>query len=171
MGMSNIRLRRAGSTRRVGTAAAGWVVAGVLAVAMAGGVAVANTGSAGGGEAEVAEKVVGKDGAKFAGALRTWGGRVEHGEAVVRTKKGTREVLIQRGSITALNGDTMTVRSADGWQGTWTLEEKTRIRSEKQKGSRSDLAVGDTVAVAGEGSDNAGRAGIVRERPAAAKAS
>ncbi|MGQ0466329.1 MAG: hypothetical protein ACT4QG_13505 [Sporichthyaceae bacterium] len=160
-----------GNVRRVGTAAAGWGVAGVLAVATAGGVAVANTGASDTGEAKVAEKVVGKDGAKFAGALRTWGKRVEHAEAVVRTKDGTKSVLIQRGSITALNGDVMTVRSADGWQGTWTLTEKTRIRSERAKGDRGDLAVGDVVAVAGQGSDNTGTAGIVREKPDGAAAS
>lgn len=168
MGIGNIRLRRAGSTRRIGAAAAGWGVAGVLAVALAGGVAVAGTGSASGGEgAEVAEKVVGKDGAKFGGALRKWGGRVEHAEAVVRTKDGSRSVLIQRGDIVSLDGDRMTVRSADGWQGTWTLNDDTRIRSERAKGSRDDLAVGDTVAVAGQGSDGSGTARIVRERPEA----
>ncbi len=165
MGIGNIRLRRAGSTRRIGAAAAGWGVAGVLAVALAGGVAAAGTGSAATGDTEVAEKVVGKDGAKMAGALRKWGGRVEHGEAVVRTKDGSKSVLIQRGDITAIDGDSMTVRSADGWQGTWTLDDKTRIRSDREKGTRSDLSVGDTVAVAGQGSEHAGTARVVRERP------
>lgn len=169
MRVGNIRLQRAGSTGRFGSAAAGWAVAGVLAVAMAGGVAVAGTGSPAAGETEAAEKVVGKDGGNFAGALRKWGGRVEHAEAVVRTKDGSKSVLIQRGSITALDGDRMTVRSADGWLGAWSLEEKTKIRSEGEKGSRGDLAVGDTVAVAGPGEDRSGTARIVRERTGEAK--
>lgn len=165
MGIGDIRVRRAGSTRRIGTAAVGWGVAGVLAVAMAGGVATAaGTGSDDAGVAKVAES---KDGKKKGGALAKWGGRVEHAEAVVRTKDGTKSVLIQRGSITALDGERMTVSSADGWKGTWTLNEDTRFRSAKDKGTRADLAVGDTVAVLGQGSDQSGTATLVRERPEA----
>src|SRR4029450_447591 len=38
-----------------------------------------------------------------------------HGEAVVQTKEGTKTVLVQRGEITAVDGDSVTVKSADGF--------------------------------------------------------
>ena len=45
-----------------------------------------------------------------------------HGEAVVQTKDGgTKTVAVQRGEVTAIDGDSMTVKSTDGFTMTWTF--------------------------------------------------
>ncbi len=96
--------------------------------------------------------------------LQRLGGRVEHGEAVLRTKEGTRSVLVQRGEVTAVSADELTVKSADGFQATWPLTDATRVRSDGKKADPADLATGDKVGVAGSGDGTTGKAAIVREK-------
>src|SRR5262245_60007664 len=53
---------------------------------------------------------------------------VEHGEVVVDTKDGTKTIDVQRGTITAINSTTLTVKSKDGFTLTWTLgSDKLRV--------------------------------------------
>jgi hypothetical protein len=142
--------------------AAGWGVAGVLAVAMGTGAAFAADG---GGtvppNAAATSAAVGKHGEKAGSALARWGKRLEHADAVIRTKSGPKDVLIQRGQITALDGSSMTVRSADGWSGSWTLTSATHYRADGSKASMSALKVGDRVFVAGPGQGHSGSAQVV----------
>ena len=46
--------------------------------------------------------------------------RIEHGEFAVRIKAGERGVDGQRGVVTAVNGQSLTVKLADGFNGTYT---------------------------------------------------
>ncbi|SCG48768.1 hypothetical protein [Micromonospora halophytica] len=73
-----------------------------------------------------------------------------HGEAVVQTKDGgTKTVVVQRGEVTAIDGDSVTVKSADGFTLTWTLGDKLRVVERRTTIQAGDLGVGTTVGVAG----------------------
>ena len=51
-----------------------------------------------------------------------------HGEAVVKTKDGgTKTVAVQRGEVTAIDGDSVTVKSTDGFTLTWTFGDELRV--------------------------------------------
>lgn len=145
----------------------GWAVAGVLAVVVAGGAASAAVGGGtpatpGSSTSKLTDAQ--KADRKAGSALKRFGNKVEHAEAVLRTKDGTRSVLVQRGEVTAVSADEMTVKSPDGFQATWDLTDATKVRSDGKKGDASDLATGDKVGVAGTGAGSSGKAGIVREK-------
>lgn len=73
-----------------------------------------------------------------------------HGEAVVRTKDGTtKTVVVQRGEVTALDGNTITVKSSDGFTQTWTFGEPLRVVERRSTVQPEDVAVGAQVGVAG----------------------
>jgi hypothetical protein len=72
-----------------------------------------------------------------------------HGEAVVETKDGPKTVVVQRGAVTAVNGDTLTVRSTDGFELTWTFGADATIVKERARVGRDQVKTGDQVGVAG----------------------
>ncbi|MFC4018635.1 hypothetical protein ACFOW4_11875 [Micromonospora sp. GCM10011542] len=73
-----------------------------------------------------------------------------HGEAVVQTKDGgTRTVAVQRGAVTAVDGDSMTVKSTDGFTMTWTLGDDLRVVERRATVQPSEVKVGTTLGVAG----------------------
>ena len=72
-----------------------------------------------------------------------------HGEAVVQTKDGTKTVAVQRGEVTAIDGDSMTVKSTDGFTMTWTFGDKLRVVERRTTIQSTDIKVGTTVGVAG----------------------
>ncbi|MFG3706956.1 hypothetical protein ACGF7U_19810 [Micromonospora sp. NPDC047670] len=73
-----------------------------------------------------------------------------HGEAVVKTRDGgTKTIAVQRGEVTAVDGDSMTVRSADGFTMTWTFGDKLRVVERRTTIRSADIKVGTTVGVAG----------------------
>lgn len=92
-----------------------------------------------------------------------------HGEFVVQTKGGTtRTVAVQRGKVTAVDGDSLTVTSTDGFEQTWTLNDSTRVRKDGEQADITALVGGDWVGVIGEKSgDGLTAAGVrvPRERP------
>ena len=69
-----------------------------------------------------------------------------HGEAVIPGDGGTatRAVLFQRGQVTAVTADKLTVRSTDGFSATYTIGADSRDRLAKKV---STLATGDEVTV------------------------
>ncbi len=74
---------------------------------------------------------------------------VLHGEAVVETKEGTITVAVQRGVITAISGDSVTVKSSDGVTWTWKFHSDLRVVEKRAKIQPSELKAGATVALAG----------------------
>ncbi|PZG23189.1 hypothetical protein C1I95_03770 [Micromonospora craterilacus] len=73
-----------------------------------------------------------------------------HGEAVVQTKDGgTKTVAVQRGEVTAVDGDSMTVRSADGFTLTWSFGDDLRVVERRRTVRSTDIKVGTSVGVAG----------------------
>jgi hypothetical protein len=73
-----------------------------------------------------------------------------HGEAVVKAKDGgTQNVAVQRGEVTAIDGDSMTVKSTDGFTMTWTLGDDLRVVERRETVQPSEVKVGTTLGVAG----------------------
>ncbi|WP_144119785.1 hypothetical protein [Catellatospora sichuanensis] len=100
-----------------------------------------------------------KDKDKVDDRLRNWRKRhalrvalrrdVQHGEAVVETKKGPVTVLVQRGVVTAVDGESITVKSADGFTQTWKYGEKLRVVEKRATIQPTALKTGAQVALAG----------------------
>jgi hypothetical protein len=86
-----------------------------------------------------------------------------HGEVTVQGKDGVRTVVVQRGTVTAVSGTQLSVRSADGFALTWTLGDKVRVRQDKAKADVSAVKTGARVGVAGakEGSATTARLVVV----------
>jgi hypothetical protein len=85
-----------------------------------------------------------------------------HGEAVVRTKDGgTRTVLVQRGEVTSVDGDSLTVKSTDGFTLTWTFADDLRVVERRGTIQPEQLEVGDQVGVAGTKEGDGGVARLV----------
>lgn len=79
-----------------------------------------------------------------------FGKHLEHGEAVVQTEDGTKPVVVQRGTVTAVNATSVTVKSADGFSLTWTIGNPIHVRQHRTAVQPSAIAVGAQVGVAGE---------------------
>ncbi|MEV0900332.1 hypothetical protein [Actinoplanes sp. NPDC049802] len=89
-----------------------------------------------------------------------------HGEVVVETRDGgTRTIVVQRGEVIAVEGDRFTVKSSDGFEGSWTFGDPLRVvdRVKREKTERSAVTVGATVGVGGvrDGSTTTARLIIV----------
>lgn len=82
-----------------------------------------------------------------------------HGEAVVQTKDGTKTVVVQRGTVADIDGDSMTVKSADGFTMTWTFGPKLRVVERRTTIQPSEVKVGTEIGVAGA---KDGAAGVAR---------
>ena len=79
--------------------------------------------------------------------LRRLGGM--YGQVSLRAKDGsTRTLAFERGTITSVSGH-LVVKAANGTTWTWTYVPDTTVRQGGQKVSRSDLASGEHVLVAG----------------------
>lgn len=80
--------------------------------------------------------------------LRRLGGM--YGQVWLRGKDGsTRALAFERGTVTSARGD-LAVKAANGTTWTWTYVPDTTVRRAGQKVSRSDLASGERVLVAGQ---------------------
>jgi ABC-type transport system substrate-binding protein len=79
-----------------------------------------------------------------------FGKKALHGEAVVQTDDGTKTVVVQRGTVTAADATSITVKSSDGFTLTWTIGDPIKVVKDKTQASPSALTVGTTVGVAGE---------------------
>jgi hypothetical protein len=79
-----------------------------------------------------------------------FGKRALHGEAVVQTDEGTKTVVVQRGTVTAVTATTVTVKSSDGFTLTWTFGDQIKVVKDGAQSSPSALATGANVGVAGE---------------------
>ncbi|XRQ09720.1 DUF5666 domain-containing protein [Actinomadura welshii] len=74
-----------------------------------------------------------------------------HGEATVRDgDNGFRLVTFQNGEITAVSGATLTVKSDDDVSWTWTTDDDTEIRENRDDAELEDLSAGDEVRITGE---------------------
>lgn len=82
------------------------------------------------------------------GMLGRLGDRVLHGEATIRGADGKDKVVeFQHGTISAINGSTVTVKSADGFTADYTVDKTTRIVLNGTDGALSTLKTNDDVRV------------------------
>ncbi|WP_433295423.1 hypothetical protein ACQP2F_35770 [Actinoplanes sp. CA-030573] len=85
-----------------------------------------------------------------------------HGEVTIQTKKqGAKTIVVQRGSVTAVSGDQITVKSADGFTLSWTFGGKLRVVQDKKKVGTSALKTGEEIGVAGVKSGDATEARLI----------
>ncbi|WP_410810725.1 hypothetical protein [Micromonospora sp. 067-2] len=85
-----------------------------------------------------------------------------HGEAVVKAKDGgTQTVAVQRGEVTAIDGDSMTVKSTDGFTMTWTFGDDLRVVERRATVQPSEVKVGSTLGVAGAKDGDRGVARLI----------
>jgi hypothetical protein len=84
-----------------------------------------------------------------------------HGEATVQTEDGVRTVVAQRGTVTEVTGDAITVRSTDGFVLTWRLTDRTVVVVNRAKSQIADVKVGTEVGVAGARDGDAVNARLV----------
>jgi hypothetical protein len=85
-----------------------------------------------------------------------------HGEAVVQTRDGgTKTVAVQRGAVTAIDGDTMTVKSTDGFTMTWTFADDLRVVERRATVQPSEVKVGTVLGVAGAKDGDTGSARLI----------
>lgn len=74
---------------------------------------------------------------------------VLHGEAVVQTKDGPVTVMVQRGEVTAIAKDSVTVKSSDGFTMTWAFHPELRVVEKRASIQPSEIRTGAAIAVAG----------------------
>jgi hypothetical protein len=72
-----------------------------------------------------------------------------HGEVVVKTKDGVKTVDVQRGTVTAIDDKTVTVKSTDGFTLTWTFGNPIHVIEHRTTVQPSAVKVGTEIGVAG----------------------
>lgn len=92
---------------------------------------------------------------------RFLGKRVLHGELVVSAKGGPKTILVQRGTITAVDDDSMTVKSADGYTLTWSFADKLRVLERRKTVDGDALEVGEKIGVVGGKTGSGGEARLI----------
>lgn len=96
-----------------------------------------------------AKPATGKQGARRKAIRRYLRKNTLHGEITVQAKDGTKTIVVQRGSVTAVSGGSVTVKSTDGYTLTWTLGGKVTVVQDKKKVETSALKAGEQIGVAG----------------------
>ncbi|BCJ41825.1 hypothetical protein GCM10010168_75130 [Actinoplanes ianthinogenes] len=72
-----------------------------------------------------------------------------HGEVTVRVKDGTKTIVVQRGKVTAVTGQSLTVQSTDGFELTWSYGDPLRIVRKREEVKRDVLTTGVQVGIGG----------------------
>ncbi|WP_322755021.1 hypothetical protein [Frankia sp. Cas3] len=129
-------------------------VAGAVVV-VAGGVATAALADSGGsttaGIATAATAAASTDphpDASPKGMGRAWlAEKGVHGEFVARTANGFKTFAVQQGTVTAVSSSSLTVRSDDGYIGSYSITDNTVVRQGKDKTEISAVKVGAKVRV------------------------
>ena len=87
-----------------------------------------------------------------------------HGEITVQGKEGTRTIVVQRGTVTAVSAGGVSVRSADGYALSWTYGDKLRVVQNRTTVATTAIKSGAEIGVAGtrNGSATAARLIVIR---------
>lgn len=96
---------------------------------------------------------------KHPGARKLLRKNTLHGEVTVQGKDGARTIVVQRGTVTAVDAKTVSVKSADGFTQSWTFGEKLRVVQDKKKVEAAAIKAGAEIGVAGakDGAANVAR--------------
>jgi hypothetical protein len=145
----------------------GWVVAGILALSV-GGAAFAATQSSGNdpkpqklgyafAQATATTNGNGNDKGMAGGRMRfghgldsaRFPGRALHGEATVQTDNGTKTYVFAKGTVSALSGTSITIKSSDNVSTTFAINGDTRYGFQNFSQPRAELKTGQTAWVIG----------------------
>ena len=63
----------------------------------------------------------------------------------VQGKDGVKTIVVQRGTVTAVSGGQVSVKSSDGFALTWTLGDKVRVVQDKKKVEASAVKTGAEI--------------------------
>ena len=80
-------------------------------------------------------------------------GRMLHGEVTVQTKDGVQTFLVQRGTVTAVGSDSVTVKSSDGFTRTWKVDSSTKF-GKVGRTSLAQIRTGDRIGLVGLAGDH-----------------
>ncbi|PRY18721.1 hypothetical protein [Pseudosporangium ferrugineum] len=72
-----------------------------------------------------------------------------HGEVTVQGKDGVRTIAVQRGTVTAVDATSVTVKSSDGVTWTWAFGDKIKIVRDRTAVQPTALKAGDEAGLAG----------------------
>jgi hypothetical protein len=89
--------------------------------------------------------------------------RAIHGEVTLAGKKH-QVVVFQRGTVDAVSGTSLTVKSSDGYRATYVIKPETKVRQGSQAGKLTDLTADDRVRVVAVKDGSTLTAKRVRER-------
>ena len=98
--------------------------------------------------------------------LRGLGKRVLHGEVVLQTRNGFVTAVIARGTVSAIDANSVSVKSADGVTTTFAIDAKTKARSAGSVVPLTSVHDGDKVGVLGVKNGDAVTAKVIRKLPA-----
>jgi hypothetical protein len=87
-----------------------------------------------------------------------------HAEAVVKTKEGVKTVAVQRGTVTAIDDKTVSVKSSDGYALTWTFGNPIRVVERRSTVQPNAIKAGAEIGVAGtkEGNTTSARLIVIK---------
>ena len=85
-----------------------------------------------------------------AGRGHALGRRLLHGEVTLHTKDGVKTIVMARGSVTALSDDAIKVKSSDGIETSFAINDDTRFGFRNEPDPTAELKVGEDAFVAGE---------------------
>jgi hypothetical protein len=91
-----------------------------------------------------------RDGVRRPGVRKYLRENTLHGEMTVQGKNGVRTIVVQRGTVTAVDAGTLSVKSSDGFALTWTLGDKLKVVQNREKVDAGAVKVGAAVGVAGD---------------------
>jgi hypothetical protein len=90
-------------------------------------------------------------------------GAVLHGDVTVEGEDGNAKLVrMQKGTVESIGDGTLTVKSSDGYTSTWTVNDDTTIRRDRDEAALADLKVGDTVIARGPLSGDTATARMVQ---------
>jgi hypothetical protein len=157
-------------TKATGKAIA-WAAAGAIAATALTGVAFAGSSTASSADGTGSAVTQSGEQRPERGHMRGPGGeagaRMLHGDLVVENQDGDAvNVAVQRGEVTAVSSNSLTVKSSDGFTKTWTLTSDTKVHEGRTDATVADIEVGDTVRVGSGDSGDTDTAARVGIRPA-----
>lgn len=73
-----------------------------------------------------------------------------HGEITVQGKDGVKTVVVQRGTVTAVDATGVSVKSTDGFTQTWTFGDPLRVMQDRKAADVAAIKTGAEIGVAGK---------------------
>ena len=107
----------------------------------------APSASTGGDKAGSGDK--GGEARKHPGVRRFLRKNTLHGELTVQGRNGVKTVVVQRGTVTAVDATTVSVKSADGFTQSWTFGDKLRVVQDRKTVATAAIKNGAEIGIAG----------------------